>query len=119
MTLFRRLTLAWQYAKDIPSYNDKADAVGFWTPVDAEAYTNFMESPSGQKLRLMQRNFMVQRAVSAVHAETNSKYQCGKAAGTTATFRWLDSHLTSPSSANDEIDGSEPGVPDSFADIAP
>ena len=95
MTFWHHLKAAWLYAITMPVYREEADHEDAWTLSDRKEYTAFMESPTGQKLRIRQRNLIYKSAVSAMHSPADLPYKCGRAAGITATFSWLDGHLLS------------------------
>lgn len=99
MSLFlRHLRAAWLFLRYTP-YVEAYDHEDFWTQEDSAAYTSFMNSPSGQKLRARMGNLMTRSAVNATQHTHNPVYRNGWASGITATFSWLDSHLLSPAGA--------------------
>ena len=119
MTLWQHFKTAWLYARTMPRYTEEADAEDFWSKLDREAYTKFMESPTGQKLRIRQRNLIFKSAVNATNASDDISHRNGFANGITATFSWLDGHLLSPSSAHDEPEQPAEGVADLLESFTP
>lgn len=116
---FRHLRAAWiflRYTPFVPAF----DHEDYWTEADSAAYSAFMNSPTGQKLKNRSSNLMTRSAVNATQHTHNSAYRNGWASGITATFSWLDSHLLSPVGAQpDRSEEQGTDVPESLDHLRP
>ena len=121
MSWFRQLRTAWLFLRYVP-YVPAFDHEDYWNKDDMAAYSAFMNSPTGQKLRNRCNNLMTRSAVNATQHTQNPIYRNGWASGIAATFSWLDSHLLQISpdqSVSGQPEASEPDASEYFDRMRP
>lgn len=99
----------------IPAYVPEADLPGFWSEDDALATQHFLNTSTGQKLRLRLTNYVLRSAVTATQATSNVERHCGTAHGIALAVKAFENHLPT-ALAQERKSGSEEDAALSFAD---
>jgi hypothetical protein len=106
--MIRRLKSAWLYLQKYPV---TVLPENYWTDADAKAWSNFLGSDTGVKLRHMRWNRVYEAQQMAITDRTDSAYSAGVAFGILGMVREEDSllQISLPESASQEI---APGTSD-------
>src|SRR5438874_13491130 len=88
---FRRLKAAWFYMRTVPYV---VLPNNYWTDADARAWSNFLTSDTGVKLRHMRWNRVFMSAQQAIVEQVDSRYKCGVAFGVKAMVAEEDALLS-------------------------
>jgi hypothetical protein len=86
----RRLRAAWSMLKTFPVVVIPND---YWTDADSQAWSKFLLSDTGAKLRHLRWNRVYLTAQSAISERHDSTYKCGVAFGVRAMVAQEDSLL--------------------------
>ena len=87
---FRRLRAAFSMLKTFPVVIIPND---YWTDADSQAWSKFLLSDTGAKLRHLRWNRVYLTAQQAISEQTDSTYKCGVAFGVRAMVAEEDSLL--------------------------
>jgi hypothetical protein len=79
--LFRRLKAAWSMLKTFPVVVIPND---YWNDADSQAWSKFLLSDTGAKLRHLRWNRVYLCAQQAIAEQGNATYKCGVAFGVRA-----------------------------------
>jgi hypothetical protein len=87
---FRRLRAAFSMLKTFPVVTIPSD---YWTAADSKAWSLFLTSDTGAKLRHLRWNRVYLTAQQAIAEQKDSTYKCGVAFGVRAMVAEEDSLL--------------------------
>jgi hypothetical protein len=87
---FRRLKAAWAFWKTFPVV---VIPDGYWTDADSKAWSLFLTSDTGAKLRHLRWNRVYLTALQAIAEQKDATYKCGIAFGVRAMVAEEDALL--------------------------